>query len=183
MSDNDIVYFELPNGEKVSNDPRFKLAEMRQRMLDSQLHDGYATPHPSDVQVASVPDQSVLDNRVRGIDLQHADREHAEERGLLDPEEKAARTPQGVDSNEAVEAERERRAEEAAEAAEADEERLKSVLEADSEEEEPEDDFSTMSAEDLKAEAKKRSIELKGSGIRTKRQLRAALREHDAQNQ
>lgn len=48
MSDKDMVYFLMPDGTKVSNDPRFGLEEALQTIQDNTEYTGDAGIHPED---------------------------------------------------------------------------------------------------------------------------------------
>lgn len=55
----DIVYFLLPDGTKVSNDPRFHMAEMYEQMMAQQENLGVVTAPDQDLQQKKVyPPQS-----------------------------------------------------------------------------------------------------------------------------
>lgn len=170
----DTVYFLLPDGTKISNDPRFPLAEMRARVLTARPHSGVeafrdaevkvATAGSSDTSQEGVGDASdVLQGRQDGRTLQHRDRILAEMTGV-NSRNPATQVEPKIDANEEV---------------------LKLR-----EDEEPETDLDQLqgksydewSSTDLKSEVKRRreaGREIDTSGVTRKAQLASLLREDD----
>lgn len=120
----DMVYFLLPNGDKVSNDPRFGLEEALQEQLDKTPNTGdvgiphdemlaqHQAQHLADINSgqpgvgdnATVEDATAAKYGPLGSPAQQRqvmDRERAEELGGS-PDETAVPDPEPVDSNEEV---------------------------------------------------------------------------------
>jgi hypothetical protein len=120
----DMVYFLMPDGTKVSNDPRFDLDEANTKMLNSRENKGDMGIHFDDqaaqTQVERVIDQDPEDPTKElygplgspAQQRQKEDFEKAQELGAS-PKETAVEDPEPVDSNEAVLKVRELRREQA----------------------------------------------------------------------
>lgn len=102
-NDDEIVYFQLPNGDLVSNDPRFNADETRAKLLAASPNFGHAGFDPDEVRaqtVGGVEEGTPSSTLLTGRDIQRGDAREAEARGLSpeNPEE----TPAPPDSNERV---------------------------------------------------------------------------------
>lgn len=171
MSDNDTVYFLMPDGTKVSNDPSFDQAKAREKVLDSTPNTGTAgvgvdeeqaqvqTEHMASLNSGqpgvgpnAVPEDPTKDlHGVLGSPAQQIQKEDAKtaaEAGAS-PKSTSTEDPEPVDSNEAVLALRKEKAD-----------RTQAALEAAGEEEgDPDVPYSEWTAKQLKAEVAKRNAD------------------------
>jgi hypothetical protein len=168
------VYFLLPGGEKISNDPRFSLAEMRAQVLTARPHSGVEALRDVEVKVATIGSgdtseegvgdaSDVLAGRQDGRSLQHKDRILAEMTGVSSSDP-AVKVPVKIDSNEEVLKLRE----------DEEPETALDQLQGKS--------YDEWSSGDLKAEVKRRresGREIDTSGVTRKAQLASLLREDD----
>lgn len=178
MSDTkDMVHFELPDGTKVSNDPRFGLEEALQDQLDSSEYTGDAGVHRDDQEaqtqvthVASmnsgqpgVGDNATPDDAVKDAygplgspaqQMQKDDVKEAKEAGAS-PKSTSVEDPEPVDSNQAVLDARKAR-EEAAEAFRKAQEKLAA---ADMEPGDPDQPYSEWKPNQLKLEVARRNAD------------------------
>lgn len=201
----DMVYFLMPDGKKVSNDPRFGLEEALQEQLDSREYNGDAGV-PLDEQKAQVSverlasiqsgqpgvgENATVDDPVKDAygplgspaqQVQKEDVKEAKEAGA-DASNPAIPPEEPVDSNEAVEQARKAR-KEAQEAARRALEKLGDDGPGD-----PEQPYSEWTGNQLKAEALRRNAEreqgdqLDLTGIRKKSQLVELLEKDDDAHQ
>jgi hypothetical protein len=181
MSDNDtdIVYFLMPDGTKVSNDPRFNLEETMQEISDNTEYKGDAGIHPEDLEAQTqVVHPATMNSGQPGVgenavpedvvkDLHGNQGSPAQQRQVEDmaKAKEAGKTPydtsddddEPVDSNEAVlqaRAERQDRARRAQEA-------LEKAAEDPGDPNEP---YSKWSPKQLKAEIARRNAERDENG-------------------
>lgn len=201
MSDKDMVTFLMPDGTKISNDPRFGLGEALQKQLDSEEYTGDAgTPRDEFDAQTSVTHVADLNSGQPGVGenatqedptkaaygplgsdaqrIQAEDMAKAKEAGAS-PKETSVEDPEPVDSNEKVMEVREARKKAQEKAAKA---AAKLGEEGPGDPNEP---YSEWSAKQLKAEALRRNAErdeadqLDLSGITKKEQLAEALQKDD----
>lgn len=167
----DIVHFLMPDGTKVSNDPRFDQDEARQKVLESTPNTGTIgfgvdeekaqtqVEHPASLNSGqpgvgenAVPEDPTADlHGVLGSPAQQIQKEDAKtaaEAGAS-PAETSTPDPEPVDSNAAVLAVRQEKADKAAAALEA----------AGEEEGDPDVPYAEWTAKQLKAEVAKRNAE------------------------
>lgn len=175
MSTDNMVTFNMPDGTKVSNDPRFDLAQAQQKMIDSTPYIGHAgTPVDEEKAQVSVEHLASLQSGQPGVgpnstledptlDLhgplgspaqqkQVEDVRKAEEEGGS-PQSTTVQDADPVDSNEAVAAVRKAH-EEAQEKARKAMEKLGEDGEGD-----PDESFADWTGPQLKAEVAKRNAD------------------------
>lgn len=171
---NDMVVFNMPDGTKVSNDPRFDRQKAVQEALKSTPNKGDAgITHEEQVAQTQVEHPASLNSGQPGVgenpapedpteDLhgplgspaqisQREDAKKAKEEGAS-PRNTSVKDPTPVDSNEAVKAVRAKAAKRHAAAQE-------SLKEAGEEEGDPNQPYSEWSAKQLKAEVAKRNAD------------------------
>jgi hypothetical protein len=113
MSD-DIVFFYMPDGTKVSNDPRWLMQQgksLSEIQTEGTPNTGYATPHYQDELISQGQGNADTSNNlgamVTGASVQHSDRKMAREEGY------DANTPEvtsePIDINKAVQEARDQR--------------------------------------------------------------------------
>lgn len=162
----DMVVFELPDGTKVSNDPRFDLEEALQSQLDARENKGDVgitdAEQKAQTQVVRVIDEDPEDptKELHGptgspaMRLQKEDLAEAREAGAS-PKETSVEDPEPVDSNEAVAQARK----ELAEAREADAKARAALAEADMEPGDPDTPYAEWTGKQLKAEVARRNAD------------------------
>lgn len=200
MSNEDTVFFLMPDGTKVSNDPSFDQAKAREEVLSSTPNTGTAgvgvdeeeaqrlIEHPATLNSGqpgvgenAVPKDPTKD--LHGVlgspaqQIQKDDAKTAAEAGAS-PASTSTEDPKPVDSNEAVLALRKEKAE-----------RTQAALEAAGEEEgDPDVPYSEWTAKQLKAEVAKRNADptrdeadqLDTTGMKKKSDIATLLDEDDA---
>lgn len=171
MPNSDTVYFLMPDGTKVSNDPRFDQDEAREKALSAEEYSGDAGIHHEDQKAQTqvehmasmqsgqpgvgenaAPEDPTKDlHGTLGSPAQRIQKEDAKQAAELGgtPKETADEDPEEVDSNEAVKEARKARLEAA-----------KAALEENEESEgDPDKPYSEWSAKQLKHEVAKRNAE------------------------
>lgn len=185
----DMVVFQMPDGTKVSNDPRFDLQEALQDQLDSTENRGDAgiSRAEQEAQMQSIHEAPLQENKVddpdsllptvgSGLQVQKEDVKEAQETGATPP------TQENPDSNERVEEAR-KAAKEAAEKLSAAAEKLPEEGAGD-----PDTPYEEWKGAQLKYEVARRNT-LKAeageplldmTGVTKRAQVAEKLREDDA---
>lgn len=200
----DIVYFEMPDGTKVSNDPKFDLAAVEEELLASQPNRGdvgttaaewtaqhqvehmvnlnSGQPGVGENAVPEDPKDYIPNTGTPAMQTQKDDLKQAQEAGA-DLTSTSVQDPEPVDSNAAVK--------EAQEAEAARQEKLKAAQDALGEGEpgDPDVPFADWTSKQLKLEVARRNAErgdddqLDISGMTKKSQVVELLEADDAAQQ